>query len=114
MRRETVIPILEQPGVIAWEAVIFALIGAVAAYFLLAWRARKRPDHADAAPAVAIAAGVAALAFLPEGVWRLDSFFAGVIAAGLGLVLARWKRPKGKNACARDIEKMSRWGNDGK
>lgn len=108
------IPILEQPGVIAWEAVMFAGIGAVGAYFILAWRVRNRPDHAVVAPSVAIAAGVAALAFLPEGMWRVDSLFAGVIAAGLGLTLVRWKRPKGKNACARDMEKMSRWGDGGK
>lgn len=108
------IPVLEHPGVIAWESVIFVIIGAVTAYFFLAWRVRSRPDHAIVAPAVAVAAGVAALAFLPEEMWRVNSFFAGVIAAGLGLTLARWKRPKGKNACARDMEKMSRWGGDGK
>ena len=108
------IPILEQPGVDAWEAVIFAVIGAVVTYFILAWRLRRRPDHAVALPPVAIAIGVAALAFLPEGMWRVDSLFAGVIAVGLCLALVRWKRPSGKNACARDMEKMSRWGDDRK
>ncbi len=94
------------------EALAFGAMGAAIAYAVLAWRLRKRPDHAVAAPGVAIALGVACLAFLPEGGWRLESLAAGVMAVGLVMVLARWKKPDGKNACARDMDKMSRWGGD--
>ncbi len=105
------IPLFEQSER-TLEALAFGAIGAAGAFAVLAFVWRRRPDLTMSAPAIAIALGVACLAFLPEDMWRLMSAAAGVMAVGVVTTTLRWKKPDGKNACARDMDKMSRWKDD--